>query len=184
MKDRMKDAWRKLRNAWCELRETSGWDHSDTRIMVRAYCLAMLLVTVGLTQVGCGGGQTGGGGGGIFAGVGNPPGPWPLTVHVSVQFPRRPQGATDNPGFRVLVQLNEEPAQVILTGGYDGYGQTDVGWSDNDHMRPGQHTIRVWMERADGAADPSLPSQTIGLGINNSGTFSLGNQLNVQLQAN
>ena len=165
----------KIRIVWDDLRETSGYNDPDVQPVIRLFLAIALLVIVASTA-GCGSG------GDPF--TLNPAGPWPLALSVSAQFPRTPQEGAADPGFRVIVQLNDEPSRTILTGGYNGYGQTDIGWSDNGHMRPGQHTVRVWMERADGVADPTLPSQTLVVGVNNAGVFSPSDHLNVNLQAN
>lgn len=157
----------KMRNAWGDLRELSGWDHPDTRTMVRAWALAMVLATAALTQTGCGSGDH------LISF--NPPGPWDMTVQINVQYPLLEQGVMPR-RCTVTLQFDDRQPEFVVEG-FEGDPSVSVPRAIS-RIRPGQHTILVVMTREDGT---TIRRQAPSVAVDEQGMFSPSQYLSINL---
>lgn len=100
-----------------------------------------LLTVAGLLFAGCGSG-------GLNTDtIGNIPGPYPVTIRLSVDFPREPEGAR----FWVLLKVNEQNTERVMRDvAGSGSQQTDL----TREFRPGHYRLRA--ELAEELADDKV----------------------------
>jgi|GEM_PF-5572543 len=162
----------KMRNAGQLFGEVSGWNHPDTRMVVRGFA-ALFAIIVAFELVGCGGGE---GEHGLLYGVGNPAGPWTRRVNVNVTLPVGVEGAQPRL-CRVTMQVNDQPEDFVVEGYEGGSGRSVPKTIDG--IRPGRYVMTITMKYVDngGLIGRVYPSFT----ADEQGSFLQEGDLNVDI---